>query len=650
MAALALVVGITAGGLSGFQSDEKASASGDSVALYISAPFVRGSHLTGNTVLTESFNSLTTCASSTAIGTWSITSGAGTCEIAIQPSTAAPDGIPAVGGQLSNFVWGKTGFDSTFTFASPVKYVGLWWMMGSANNTVQFLDSSNNVLATLNSADIINFFGPNSSVSNSDTRTVNRVDGLTHPTRHYYRSPANYGGTVESPTMNYNVDTHANEPWVYLNLFIAGNLSVSKLRIAGTNFEVDNITISTAEAGPTGNMVLVKNVLGTPPAAQTITWSPTNTTNDISTGSVTPSSLATSSGTGAISYSVVNAGASGCSVNSSTGVITATGAGTCIVRATAAAVGVQFFTATKDVTFTFTANVPSTPGAPTAVAGDGSATVTITPAGSGPTPSSYNVAASPGGATCTVSSPATSCEVTGLTNGTSYTFTASATNGAGTSAASAASNTVTPTRAAAPVAPPYTGPIAMHFDVSCVPAGSAMTVTLTGERLNTIKSASVNGTNIPVSAATTTSLKLSLPVMTAGTYDITYVSDSGVLTHQASLRVCVTSAAKPGEFQVTKRFSGYRGDRGPVVASDRRAIASFLKAHPGLTEITCIGSTSGVPAKSTDPALATARATNACKIVKELAPSISTKISTSTGKGVGQFYRAVTLTGKGVRN
>ncbi len=86
---------------------------------------------------------------------------------------------------------------------------------------------------------------------------------------------------------------------------------------------------------------------------------------------------------------------------------------------------------------------PSTPPAPTAVAGDGKATVTVA-AGSGNTPASYTVTASPGGRTCTVTGAAGLCLVSGLTNGTGYRFTATATNAGGTSAASAASGTVTP--------------------------------------------------------------------------------------------------------------------------------------------------------------------------------------------------------------
>ena len=92
-------------------------------------------------------------------------------------------------------------------------------------------------------------------------------------------------------------------------------------------------------------------------------------------------------------------------------------------------------------------NWPGVPGAPTigtATAGDASASVTFTaPANNGGSAiTSYTVTSSPGGVTGTgASSPVT---VSGLTNGTAYTFTVTATNGTGTGPASAASNSVTP--------------------------------------------------------------------------------------------------------------------------------------------------------------------------------------------------------------
>ncbi|MFM9133889.1 MAG: IPT/TIG domain-containing protein [bacterium] len=85
-----------------------------------------------------------------------------------------------------------------------------------------------------------------------------------------------------------------------------------------------------------------------------------------------------------------------------------------------------------------------------AVPGDGSAAVSwAAPASSGSFPVSHYLAtSSPGGRTCLTSS--LSCMVAGLTNGTAYTFTVQALNGAGWSAASGPSNAVTPLAAARP--------------------------------------------------------------------------------------------------------------------------------------------------------------------------------------------------------
>ena len=86
---------------------------------------------------------------------------------------------------------------------------------------------------------------------------------------------------------------------------------------------------------------------------------------------------------------------------------------------------------------------PNTPGTPTVVAGGESATITVTRPTGGLTPTSYEVTASPGGATCTVTGASGSCVISGLTAGVAYTFTTVAMRSGLGSPASVASPAVT---------------------------------------------------------------------------------------------------------------------------------------------------------------------------------------------------------------
>ena len=99
--------------------------------------------------------------------------------------------------------------------------------------------------------------------------------------------------------------------------------------------------------------------------------------------------------------------------------------------------------------------VPGLPGSVHASAGNGSAKVTWTAATPDGRPiSGYTVTASPGGKQAKVGGTATSASVSGLTNGTRYSFTVTATNAFGDSPASAPSNAVTPSVPPTPTPPP----------------------------------------------------------------------------------------------------------------------------------------------------------------------------------------------------
>ncbi|WP_458127448.1 Ig-like domain-containing protein [Shewanella algae] len=141
---------------------------------------------------------------------------------------------------------------------------------------------------------------------------------------------------------------------------------------------------------------------------------------------------------------VFSSNSTGVCTITTTGTLNFVSAGSCSINADQA--GDSSYNAAPTVTQSFTVNavVPGAPMSVSAVAADASATVSFSaPASTGGAAiSSYTVTSSPGGFTASgTGSPLT---VSGLSNGTGYSFTVSASNIAGTGPASSPSNTVTP--------------------------------------------------------------------------------------------------------------------------------------------------------------------------------------------------------------
>jgi len=220
----------------------------------------------------------------------------------------------------------------------------------------------------------------------------------------------------------------------------------SPLVVAGlTDGTAYTFTVTASNAAGTGPASAASNSVT--PAALTVPGAPTAVSASGGNASATVSFAAPGSNGGAAITSYT--------ATASPGGLNASGAGSPLVLA-----GLSNGTA---YTFTVTATnsvgtgpasaasnsvTPATvPGAPTAVsasAGNALATISFAAPASngGAAVTSYAAMASPGG--FTASGPGSPVVVTGLTDGTAYTFTVTATNSAGTSPASAASNSVTP--------------------------------------------------------------------------------------------------------------------------------------------------------------------------------------------------------------
>ncbi len=336
--------------------------------------------------------------------------------------------------------------------------------------------------------------------------------------------------------------------WNDLNPTNDGSVSGYVVEFGGkTN---SNASLGTGFAGvvTTSSNVLVA-AAATAPGAPTITATPGDSSAALSWNppasngaSITSYQVSTDGGT---TWSTISTSSSNSIVNGNT-VTTVSATVTPLTNGTTYQIEVRAVNSVGPGAGSNSASVTpaAVPGAPTGVsatAGNSSAAVSWSaPASNGSTITSYTVTSSPGGQSCVWTSGPLTCTVNGLSNGTPYTFSVTATNGVGTGPASSASTAVTP--AAVPGAP--TG-------VSATAGNSSAAVSWSAPASNGSTITSYTVTSSPGGQScvwTSGPLTCTVNGLSNGTpYTFSVTATNGVGTGPASsASTAVTPAAVPG--------------------------------------------------------------------------------------------------------
>lgn len=310
--------------------------------------------------------------------------------------------------------------------------------------------------------------------------------------------------------------------------------------------------------------------------------------------------------------------------------------------------GTSAFSAPSNPVTPFAPTVPGAPTAVSAVAGNAQATVSWTkPTSDGGSPiNSYSVRALVGGLPTGIgvfiAAPATSGTMTGLTNGTTYTFTVHATNAVGDSAESAPSNAVTPVIPLGPtdMAIGVTGPASDN------PGGNATYNLLV--------------TNVGPNFAPSVTVSNPIP---AGATFVSATTTQGICappTQANAVVQCLLSSMLPGAsatVTVTLNLNATTTDSALVQAFDSGGVplsdpnpanntgfaTTVIDPAPTTTDVQVVGSTqNGGPAVDTADAFiwqiknATSVPANQVTFTTDLLPSLSfISVSTSLGSCQG---------------
>jgi uncharacterized protein (TIGR02145 family) len=325
---------------------------------------------------------------------------------------------------------------------------------------------------------------------------------------------------------------------------VTASWSANVITISGTPTAVGSFSYEIPLTGGCGSVKAMGTITVTPAPAATVPGAPTSVAATAGNATASVAFVAPTSNGGSVitGYTVTSSPAGGISTGASSP-LTVTGltngtAYTFTVVATNAVGSSAASAASSAVTPAPAATVPGAPTSVAATAGNATASVAfVVPSSNGGSViTGYTVTSSPAGGISTgASSPLT---VTGLTNGTAYTFTVVATNAVGSSVASAASSAVTPAPAAtvpgAPTRVAATGGNATASVFFVAPTSNGGSV-ITGY---TVTSSPADG------IATGASSPLTVTGLTNGTvYTFTMVATNAVGSSAASAATCAVTPA-----------------------------------------------------------------------------------------------------------
>lgn len=238
----------------------------NSLNLYIDSPFVQGSYV-GNSM---TFDAATPGVDNCDDGQPSGISITGSCRIDLVQnhggaSNSAND-TPTIGGSGSQFptTIANSGSPVTINLTNQSRYLGLWWSAGSTGNTMRFYNDSD-LLLTVTLQDMINLLGTGPASDSAWTsrnndnadNLITALNGTKNRKVWYFGNPRGYSSTT--PTSRSTIS--GNEPFVYLHMFVGGNLTFNKVELSGNGFEFDNLAVSTAAQTPNPRLVLVSETL-----------------------------------------------------------------------------------------------------------------------------------------------------------------------------------------------------------------------------------------------------------------------------------------------------------------------------------------------------------------------------------------------------